>query len=47
MDALENIGLDKSKFGVHSLRSGGATFKQQQRFVKDCLRMLDPAIKSL
>lgn len=23
--ALESIGLDKSKFGLHSLRSGGAT----------------------
>ena len=22
---LENIGLNKSKFGIHSLRSGGAT----------------------
>lgn len=25
LDAFEKIGLDKSKFGVHSLRSGGAT----------------------
>nr|XP_034331422.1 integrase/recombinase xerD homolog [Crassostrea gigas] len=25
LDALEKIGLEKSKFGVHSLRSGGAT----------------------
>lgn len=26
LDALEKIGLDKSNFGVHSLRSGGAIF---------------------
>lgn len=25
LSALESIGLDKSKFGLHSLRSGGAT----------------------
>ncbi|XP_062576079.1 uncharacterized protein LOC134255412 [Saccostrea cucullata] len=25
LDSLEKIGLDKCKFGVHSLRSGGAT----------------------
>lgn len=25
LDALENVGVDKSKFGLHSLRSGGAT----------------------
>lgn len=25
LDALQSIGLDKSKFGLHSLRSGGAT----------------------
>lgn len=25
LDALEKIGLEKSKFGVHRLRSGGAT----------------------
>lgn len=25
MNALEKIGLDKSKYGLHSLRSGGAT----------------------
>ena len=24
LDALESIGLDKSKFGLHTLRSGGA-----------------------
>lgn len=26
LDKLESIGLDKSRFGLHSLRSGGATF---------------------
>jgi hypothetical protein len=25
LSALEGIGLDKTKFGLHSLRSGGAT----------------------
>ena len=25
LDKLESIGLDKRKFGVHSLRAGGAT----------------------
>ena len=25
LGALSNIGLDKSQFGVHSLRAGGAT----------------------
>ena len=25
LSALEGIGLDKNKFGLHSLRSGGAT----------------------
>ena len=25
LSALQSIGLDKSKFGLHSLRSGGAT----------------------
>ena len=25
LSALEDIGLDKKKFGLHSLRSGGAT----------------------
>ena len=25
MDALGNLGHDKTKFGLHSLRSGGAT----------------------
>ena len=25
LDKLESIGLDKHKFGVHSLRAGGAT----------------------
>lgn len=25
LEALENVGVDKSKFGLHSLRSGGAT----------------------
>ena len=25
LDALANLGLDKSKYGLHSLRSGGAS----------------------
>ena len=30
LDALKSMGLDKSKFGLHSLRAGGATVAANQ-----------------
>ena len=41
LDGLESLGLEKSKFGLHSLRSGGAAgindrvFKKHGRWASD------------